>query len=99
LADVMRRAHLNAEVVLVGYGAADHVDPALRAVADVFTTSRISVRQLVRVADSRILHLDCDHRGCPPDGTPFDPTSSPVVAEAAVAGVVVLPNRAAKAAL
>jgi hypothetical protein len=99
LADVTRRAHPNAEIVVVGYGAAaDHVDPALRAVADVFTTSRLVVRQLLRVADSRIFHLDCDHPGCPPDGTPFDSTSSPVVAEATLAGVVALPNRAAKAA-
>ena len=99
LVDVTRQAHPNAEIVLVGYGAADHVDPALRAVADVFTTSRLAVRQLLRVADRRIFHLDCDHRGCPPEGTPFAPTSSPVVAEATLAGAVALPNRAAKAAL
>jgi len=99
LADVARRAHPNAQIVLVGYGAADHVDPALRAVADVFTTGRLAVRQLLRVADSRIFHLDCDRRGCSPEGTPFDPTSSPVVTEATFAGAVALPNQAAKVAL
>jgi hypothetical protein len=99
LADVTRRAHPSATIILVGYGPADRVDPALRTVADVFTTNGLSVRQSLRVADSRVFHLDCDHPGCPPDGTPFDPTSSPVAAEATYAGAVALPNRAAKAAL
>ena len=99
LADVTRRAHPHADIVLVGYGAADHVDPALRSVVDMFTTSGLSVRQPLRVTDSRIVHLDCDHPGCSPDGTPFDPTSSPIAVEATFAGVVALPNRAAKAAL
>jgi hypothetical protein len=99
LTDVTRRAHPNADVVLVGYGAADHVDPPLRTVADVFGTSGFAVLQLMRVSDSRIVHLDCDHPGCSPDGIPFDPASSPVAAEATFAGVVALPNRAAKAAL
>jgi hypothetical protein len=99
LADVTRRARPNAEIVLVSYGAADYVDPTLRAVADVLTTSRLAVRQLLRVADRRVFHLDCDRHGCPPEGTPFDPTSSPVLAEATFAGSVALPNRAAKAAL
>ncbi|MEV7628811.1 DUF4192 domain-containing protein [Actinoplanes sp. NPDC089786] len=99
LADVTRRAHPDAKIVLVGWGPADHVDPALRTVADVFTTDGLSVRQPLRVTDSRVFHLDCDHPGCSPDGTPFDPFSSPVAAEATFAGVVALPNRAAKAAL
>nr|MDT0658769.1 DUF4192 domain-containing protein [Micromonospora sp. DSM 115978] len=99
LADVTRRAHPNAMVVLVGYGAAGHVDPALRTVADPLTTGGLSVRQRLRVTDSRVFHLDCDHAVCSPDGTPFDPMSSPVAAQATFAGMVALPNRAAKAKL
>ncbi|MDG4834829.1 DUF4192 domain-containing protein [Solwaraspora sp. WMMD1047] len=99
LTDVTRRAHPNATVLLVGYGTAGHVDPALRTVAVLLTTGGLSVRQRLRVTDSRVVHLDCDHAGCSPDGTPFDPMSSPVAAEATYAGMVALPNRAAKAAL
>jgi hypothetical protein len=99
LADVTRREHPNAEIVLVGYGPADHVDPALRTIGAAFTGSGLAVWRPLRVTDSRIFHLDCDDPGCPADGTPFDPTASPVAAEATFAGVVAFPDRAAKAAL
>lgn len=99
LAAVTQGAHPNAEVVLVGYGPVDDVDPALRAAADVLTAKGLSVRELLRVTDSRVFNLGCDCPSCSAEGTPFDPMLSPVTAEATFTGVVDLPNRPAKEAL
>ncbi|HET6484712.1 MAG TPA: DUF4192 domain-containing protein [Actinoplanes sp.] len=99
IADVALRAHPNPTMVLIGYGSATDLDPALHTVAAVFAIDGLPVRLPLRVTDNRIHHLDCTHPDCPADGTPFDPSASPIPAEATYAGVVALPSRDAKAAL
>ncbi|MER7457320.1 DUF4192 domain-containing protein [Micromonospora sp. NPDC126480] len=99
LVPVVRRQQSITDVMLVGYGTADHIDPALPAVGEAFTASGIPVRTLLRVTDTRILNLTCDNPDCcPPDGMPFDPTASLVAVQATAAGLVALPDRAAVAA-
>ncbi|GAA0556034.1 hypothetical protein GCM10010172_43640 [Paractinoplanes ferrugineus] len=99
IADVARRAHPNPTMVLIGYGPATDLDPALHTVAAVFAIDGLPVRLPLRVTDNRIHHLGCTYPDCPADGTPFDPCASPIPAEATYAGVVALPSRDAKAAL
>ncbi len=99
LVPVVRRQQPITDVMLVGYGTADHVDPALPAVGEAFTASGITVRTLLRVTGTRIVNLTCDNPDCcPPQGTPFDPTASLVAVQATAAGLVALPDRAAVAA-
>ncbi|GGL17357.1 DUF4192 domain-containing protein [Mangrovihabitans endophyticus] len=99
IADVARRTHPNPTMVLIGYGPASDLDPALHAVAAVFAIEGLPVRQPLRVTSNRIHHLGCAHPDCSPDGVPFDPSASLIPAEATYAGVVALHSRDAKAAL
>ncbi|AEB44311.1 DUF4192 domain-containing protein [Micromonospora maris] len=87
------------ELLLVGYGTAEHVDPALHAVRDTFTAEGMTVQEILRVTGTRFVSLLCDNRACcPPEGTPFDPTASLVAVQATAAGLVAFPDRAAVAA-
>jgi len=86
-------------IVVVGYGDAGWVDPALRTVAQACTDGELLVWDLLRVTAGRWFSLTCDDPACcPPQGTPFDPTTSLVAVQATVAGIVALPDRAAVAA-
>ncbi|MEU8264700.1 DUF4192 domain-containing protein [Micromonospora sp. NPDC048999] len=87
------------DLMLVGYGNAEHVDPALRTIGEAFTTSGMTARELLRVTGTRIFNLICDNLACcPAQGIPFDPVASLVAVQATAAGAVALPNRAAVAA-
>ncbi|MGC5332832.1 DUF4192 domain-containing protein [Micromonospora sp. DT62] len=87
------------ELMIVGYGSADRLDPALTTIAETFTTGGMTVRELLRVTGTQIFNLTCDNPACcPPHGTPFDPTTSLVAVQATAAGLVALPDRAAVAA-
>ncbi|WP_328853253.1 DUF4192 domain-containing protein [Micromonospora globbae] len=98
LVAVVRRQQPITDLVLIGYGA-DHIDPAVRAVDEAFTADGLPVRDLLRVTGTRVFTLTCAIPDCcPPQGTPFDPTASPVAAQATLAGLVALPDRAAVAA-
>jgi hypothetical protein len=81
-------------VVLVGYGTRDRVLPMLEVAIGVFAEAGLSVRLALRVSDGRFFHDNCPD-GCPPEGTAFDPASSPAAAYAVYAGRVALPDRAA----
>ncbi|GAA3742035.1 hypothetical protein GCM10022225_26990 [Plantactinospora mayteni] len=84
---------------IVGYGDAGRVDPALRTVAQACTAAGMLVRDLLRVTAGRWFSLTCDDPACcPPQGTPFDPTTSLIAVQATAAGIVALPDRAAIAA-
>ena len=83
-------------VVLVGYGTREQVTPMLEVAAAVYTAAGVPVGLALRVTDGRFFHDHCTN--CPPEGTAFDPTSSPAAAHAVYAGRVALPNRAAYAA-
>ncbi|OWV09594.1 hypothetical protein B5D80_09410 [Micromonospora wenchangensis] len=99
LAAVIHRQHHITDTVIIGYGPVDRIDPALRLYDEAFTASGITVRHLLCVTGTRITSLTCgDPTCCPPEGTPFDPTTSLVAVQATAAGQVALPNRAALAA-
>ena len=84
-------------VLLVGYGTQARVTPMLEVATGVFTAAGVPVGPALRVTDGRFFHDNCTE-GCPPEGTPFDPSSSPAAAHAVYAGRVALPNRVAYAA-
>ena len=83
-------------VVLVGYGTRERVTPMLEVATAGYTTAGVPVGLALRVTDGRWFHDHCTN--CPPEGTAFDPTSSPAAAHAVYAGRVALPDRAAYAA-
>ncbi|MBQ1010301.1 DUF4192 domain-containing protein [Micromonospora sp. M51] len=98
LVPVVQRQQPITDLVIVGYGAQGHIDPALRGVCDAFTAAGLAVRELLRVTESRIFSLTCGDPGCcPPQGTPVEPTTSLVAVHATVAGLVARPDRAAVA--
>ncbi|SCF19468.1 protein of unknown function (DUF4192) [Micromonospora viridifaciens] len=98
LIPVVRRQRPITHIMLIGYGDAEHVDPALRTVGEAFTAGGMTVRGLLRVTGTRVVNLDCDNPACcPPQGTPLDPASL-VAVQATAAGLVALPDRAAVAA-
>lgn len=99
LIPVVGRQQPISAVVLIGYGDAGQVDPALHVVAEAFTVSDLPVRDLLRVTAGRFFSLTCTNQACcPPQGTPYDPTVSLIAVNATVAGAVALPDRAAVAA-
>ncbi|MFY1703027.1 DUF4192 domain-containing protein [Micromonospora sp. WMMA1923] len=99
LVPVLRRQQPINDLVLTGYGEADHVDAALRTIDEVLTGSGMVVREVLRVAGTRFFNLVChDPACCSPEGIPFDPSTSLVAVQATAAGMVALPDRAAIAA-
>jgi hypothetical protein len=81
---------------VIGYGPADRVDAVMPEVRAALATRGLEVLEALRVADGRFWSYLCVDPGCcPPDGTPFDPETSPVSAAATYAGQVALPDRAA----
>ena len=99
LVPVVRQQQPITFIVVIGYGAAAHVDPALRMVEETLTANGLPVRELLRVTAGRYFSLTCDNpECCPPQGTPFDQDASLVAVQATAAGQVALPDREAVAA-
>ncbi|WBB69119.1 DUF4192 domain-containing protein [Micromonospora sp. WMMD812] len=99
LVSVVRRQRPITDLMIIGYGTADHVNPALRAAGEAFTAGGMTVREVLRVTGTRVVDLTCHNPACcPPQGIPCDPTSSLVAVQATAAGLVALPDRAAVAA-
>ena len=86
------------EVVLIGYGPADRVEPVLAEADEVYASSGVRLLDLLRVTDNRYFSYRRPDPTCPPQGTPFDPASSVPAAYATAAGMVALPDRATLAA-
>ncbi|HEY2950453.1 MAG TPA: DUF4192 domain-containing protein [Micromonosporaceae bacterium] len=87
-----------AGVAVIGYGDADAVAPAVRAVGDALAGTGLAILDEIRVAGDRYWCLQCDDpECCPPEGIRFDPEASEVAAAATYAGEVALPDRAALA--
>jgi hypothetical protein len=83
-------------VIVIGYGPATSVTPAVLAIAARLAETGADVRDVLRVTDGRYWSYLCQSwRCCPADGTPFDPTMSRVAAAAVVEGHVALPSREA----
>ena len=99
VADVMRRYDART-VLLVAYSDdADLADPVVEACADRLTLDGVEVLEALRCDGTCYWSYRCaDPNCCSPSGTPYDATASQGLAEAAMAGVEVLPDRAAVAA-
>jgi hypothetical protein len=94
-ASVLERQRLRV-AVLVGYGPAPSVIPALVTVADWLATDGVLVREVIRAEGGRYWCLGCEDPGCcPPEGRSFDPCSHPLATVMAGAGLQALPDRAA----
>jgi hypothetical protein len=82
--------------LLIGYGTAARAEPFLSAVAAALAERGVAVHDLLRTHDGRYWSLMCRRPDCcPPEGRPFDPATSVAAAEATLAGLVALPDRAA----
>ncbi|MEV6925474.1 DUF4192 domain-containing protein [Dactylosporangium sp. NPDC051485] len=97
-ANMLRRNGLDG-ALLIGYGPADRAEPFLRTVAAALTGCGIPLLDVLRTHEGRFWSLACERPDCcPPEGRPFDPTTSVIAAEATLAGLVALPDRSAVAA-
>jgi hypothetical protein len=95
LADIAERQPIH-DVVVVGYGPSFHVDPMILETTIALEEIGIGLRAAYRVCGDRLWVYFCDDpECCPPDGVPFDVTSSEVAAAATLAGLVALPDREA----
>jgi Domain of unknown function (DUF4192) len=93
-ARVVHRQRVSA-ALLVGYGRGVAVTPILLATAEALARHGIVVPEMLRAHEGRFWSYVCTSpECCPPDGTPYDVSSSPVAARATVAGCVALPSRA-----
>ncbi|MFG1879301.1 DUF4192 domain-containing protein [Sphaerisporangium sp. NPDC049003] len=81
-------------VMLSGYGPGSRVTPVMDIVRQTLPGHGIEVLEALRVEDGRCWSYVCtDPACCPPEGLPVD-TTSRVAANAVVAGLVALPDRA-----
>ena len=86
-------------VAVLGFTGDVSAEATLRHVAGVLEDSGVEVVDVVRSDGTRYWSLVCGDPGCcPPGGVAYDPSSSQVRAEAALAGIAVAPDRAALAA-
>lgn len=69
---------------------AENVD----ALCEVLEHAGIGLRDALRCDGRRWWSYTCQERCCPEEGTPYDPLSSQMVAEAVVHGVAMVPDRA-----
>ena len=82
--------------IVIGYGEAAAVTPAVLAVAGRLGEGGIRVRDVLRVTAGRYWSYLCQSlECCPPEGIAFDPATSVVTTAAVVDGHVALPSRAA----
>lgn len=94
LISIVQRQQVDAAVI-VGYGPAETVNPALDAAADALRRHDISALDALRVTDDRYWSFFCDDPTCcPPEGHRIAPGISPLAVAATVAGQVALPDRA-----
>ncbi|MGI5274559.1 DUF4192 domain-containing protein [Nonomuraea sp. CA-218870] len=82
------------QVVIVGYGPGETVTPGVDEATATAARAGVEVAEALRAHDGRYWSYVCDSATCcPPEGTPYDPLSSRVAAEATVRGLVALPDR------
>lgn len=93
LVDTMVRQHAT-EIAIIGYGPKERVGPAVREVRTGAERRGLVVRDALRVDGGRWWSYVCrDPRCCPPDGSPFDPTTTEVAARLTLEGRMALPDR------
>ncbi|MFG1706007.1 DUF4192 domain-containing protein [Nonomuraea sp. M3C6] len=84
------------EIVIVGYGPGELVTPAVDEARLLATKTEVHVGEALRAHEGRYWSYVCDvPMCCPAEGTPYDPSTSQIAAEATVRGLVALPDREA----
>ncbi|RVX43473.1 uncharacterized protein DUF4192 [Nonomuraea polychroma] len=82
------------QVVIVGYGSGDVVTPAVDETRVLAAKADVHVGEALRAHEGRYWSYVCDlPMCCPAEGTPYDPSTSQIAAEATVRGLVALPDR------
>ncbi|SDM85834.1 DUF4192 domain-containing protein [Nonomuraea jiangxiensis] len=82
------------EIVIVGYGPGEAVTPAVDEARLLAAKTGIHVGEALRAHEGRYWSYVCDvPTCCPAEGTPYDPTTSKIAAEATLRGLVALPDR------
>ncbi|KAB2346359.1 DUF4192 domain-containing protein [Actinomadura rudentiformis] len=83
------------QVLLLGYGTNDDVAPVVAAAWEVLTAHKLQITEALRVGKDRWWSLTCvDGDCCPPEGRPYDISTTVVAAQATLSGHVALDNRA-----
>jgi hypothetical protein len=83
-------------VVLVGYGPAASVTPAILRLSRALEQAEVPLCDSIRVTEGRWWSYFCaDPQCCPVDGRSCPPPGNPIAAEAVFQGKVALPNRQA----
>jgi hypothetical protein len=99
LVALMLRDSIHA-IALIGYGPSTAVTPVAEALCEALRATDITTVDMLRVDKGRYWSYVCSNPSCcPPEGTPFDLTTTCVGAAAVYAGRVALPGREAVAAL
>lgn len=84
------------EIVALGYGPADEVEPALRAAGRAADNRDLPIKDLLRVDQGRWWSYVCGNdQCCPPEGTPYDDAASVVATSFVAEGLSALPDREA----
>ncbi|MGH3655102.1 MAG: DUF4192 domain-containing protein [Micromonosporaceae bacterium] len=84
------------EAVLIGYGQPGDAEPLMARCRVVMARAGMVLHDALWITGDRYRSLLCDvPECCPPDGMPFEVSSSEVAAAATLAGRVALPDRAA----
>ncbi|MFC4913406.1 DUF4192 domain-containing protein [Actinomadura gamaensis] len=81
------------KALIVGYGDPAKVTAAASATWESLAAADVRTVEAMRVADGRWWSLTCLERCCPPEGRPFDTSTTELAARAAYAGHTALPNR------
>ncbi|MEV0310404.1 DUF4192 domain-containing protein [Nonomuraea fuscirosea] len=82
------------EIVVIGYGPGELVTPAADEARLLAAKSGVRVGEALRAHEGRYWSYVCDLATCcPAEGTPYNPSTSQIAAEATVRGLVALPDR------
>lgn len=94
IVDVVVRQRADA-VAVIGYGAAEPVDPLLKALRGAAEQRGLPVKDLLRVDAGRWWsHLCTEPACCPPEGTRIDLAAEQVSAQLTMEGLAAAPSRA-----
>jgi hypothetical protein len=92
---VLKRQQVE-QVIVVGYGPGTLVTPVVELIRAGIDGTQITLRDVVRVEDSRYWSYLCGEADCcPAEGVPFDVRAHPAAAALTMAGLPAYPDRAA----
>jgi Domain of unknown function (DUF4192) len=92
---VLKRQQVD-QVIVVGYGPGTLVTPVVELIRAGIDATQITLRDVVRVEDSRYWSYLCGGADCcPAEGVPFDARAHPAAVALTTAGLPAYPDRAA----